>query len=70
MQISKAKIREENGRLVIDAVVDGKLLDGFVLYDGVTISHELAALEYLTNAGVAFQNISLETQTEMVEVAA
>jgi hypothetical protein len=60
MSITRAKIREENSRLVVDAVVDGVNQNGWVIYDGTTIDHEIAALEYLTSAGVALADIDLE----------
>ena len=50
MQITKATIRTTEKYVLIDATVDGKLCDGFVLYDGNTRDHEDAALIYLVNS--------------------
>jgi hypothetical protein len=60
MSITSAKIREENSRLVVDAVVDGVEQNGWVIYEGTSIDHELAALDYLTSAGVKLADIDLE----------
>jgi hypothetical protein len=60
MPITSAKIREVNSRLIVDAVVDGVEQHGWVIYEGTTIDHELAALNYLHGEGVALADIKLE----------
>jgi len=50
MTITQATIRTTDSRVHIDAIVDGKLRESFVLYDGNTRDHENAALEYLVNS--------------------
>lgn len=60
MAISKAKIRKTEKHTVVDAVVDGIVHEGWVLYDGTTVEHEQAALDYLIRSGVAFSAISFD----------
>lgn len=50
MRITKATIRTTDKYVLIDATVDGKFCEGFVLYDGNTRDHEDAALQYLVNS--------------------
>ena len=60
MHLSKAKIVVRNGRVHVDAVVDGVLQESFVFYAGDSIEHEQAAIAYLTRCGVKFAAISFD----------
>lgn len=57
--IESAKIRTENARVVVDAVVDGVEREGWVVYGGQGVEFESAALQYLTGAGCAFGEIDI-----------
>lgn len=69
MNITKAKIRTTDKYVIVDATVDGEILDGFVLYDGNTREHEDAALLYLVN-GVKLPIAKIEFVDERVPTTA
>lgn len=60
MHITKATIRTSDKYTFIDAVVDGELRKGFVLYDGTTVEHEQAAEDYLIRCGISFSDIEYD----------
>lgn len=65
IHITAATVRVEKKYTYIDAVVNGKFEEAFVLYDGTSNAHIAAAFDYLTNqVGLHCDDIQFEDWSE------